>query len=73
MFTNLPKQEGGGPFKSGENKKLFYDALPNKFQRKEVIELAKKHDIGIRTMDDFLKSCLNKYLTKNNKGVYEKI
>jgi hypothetical protein len=73
MFNNLPKQDGISDFKKGNNKKQFLDALPSKFQRKDVIELAKKYDMGERTMDDFLKSCLNKYLTKNNKGVYEKL
>ena len=66
MFTNLPKQGEQGPFKSGENKKKFFDALPNKFQRKEAIEIGKKFDIGERSVGNFLKSCLGKYSTKIN-------
>lgn len=73
MFTNLPKQGEQGPFKSGENKKKFFDALPNKFQRKEAIEIGKKFDIGERSVGNFLKSCLNNYLTQPKTGFYEKI
>ena len=72
MFTNLPKQGEQGPFKSGQNKKLFFDALPSKFQRKEAIEIGKKFDIGERSVGNFLKSCLNKYLIQPKTGFYEK-
>jgi hypothetical protein len=73
MFTNLPKQGEQGPFKSGENKKKFFDALPNNFQRKEAIEIGKKFDIGERSVGNFLKSCLGKYLKQPKTGFYEKI
>lgn len=72
MFTNLPKQREQGPFKSGENKKKFFDALPNKFQRKEAIEIGKRFDIGERSVGNFLKLCLGKYLTQPKTGFYEK-
>lgn len=72
MFTNLPKQGEQGPFKSGENKKKFFDALPNKFQRKEAIEIGKRFDIGERSVGNFLKLCLGKYLTQPKTGFYEK-
>ncbi|EOG6905481.1 DUF3987 domain-containing protein [Flavobacterium psychrophilum] len=73
MFENLPKQGEQGPFKSGENKKLFYDALPNEFQRKEAIEIAVNFNIKERTADNFLKACLGKYLIKSDTGIYKKI
>ena len=73
MFTNLPKQGEQGPFKSGENKKMFLDALPDKFQRKEAIEIGKKFDIGERSVGNFLKSCLGKYLEQPEYGNYRKI
>jgi hypothetical protein len=73
MFTNLPKQGEQGPFKSGQNKKLFFDALPSKFQRKEAIEIGKRFDIGERSVGNFLKSCLGKYLEQPEYGKYEKI
>ena len=72
MFENLPKQGEQGPFKSGENKKLFYDALPNEFQRKDAIEIAKNFNISERSVATFLKSCLGQYLTQPKTGFYEK-
>ena len=72
MFNNLPKQDGDSSFNKSSNKKLFLEALPNKFQRKEVIELAKKHQMSERTMDEFLKSCIGKYLVQPKTGFYEK-
>lgn len=72
MFNNLPKQGEQGPFKAGENKKLFYDALPNEFQRKEAIEIAVNFNIKERTADNFLKTCLGKYLIKSDTGLYKK-
>nr|WP_315232687.1 DUF3987 domain-containing protein [uncultured Flavobacterium sp.] len=73
MFENLPKQEGGGIFKSGENKKLFYDALPNNFQRKEAVEIAKNFSISERSVGTFLKSCLGRFLEQPEYGFYRKI
>lgn len=73
MFENLPQQGEQGPFKSGENKKRFFDSLPKKFQRKEAIEIGKKFDIGERSVGNFLKSCLDKYLKQPKTGFYEKL
>jgi hypothetical protein len=72
MFENLPKQEEGGVFKSGQNKKLFFDALPQRFTRGEAVELAISFNIAERTVGTFLKSCLGKYLQQPEYGVYEK-
>ena len=74
MFENLPKQddEEQGPFKSGQNKKLFFDALPTRFTRKEAVDLASSFNIAERTVGTFLKSCLGKYLQQPEYGVYEK-
>jgi hypothetical protein len=73
MFTNLPKQGEQGPFKSGQNKKKFFEALPDKFQRKEAVEIGKKFDIGERSVGNFLKSCLGKFLEQPDYGNYRKI
>jgi len=73
MFTNLPKQGEQGAFKSGSNKKQFLEALPIKFQRKEAVEIAKRYNIGERSADMFLKSCLGKYLVQPEFGFYEKM
>ena len=72
MFNNLPKQGEQGPFKSGQNKKQFLDTLPNRFSRKEAIELAKKFNMSERTVDSFLKNCLGNYLQQPEYGMYEK-
>jgi hypothetical protein len=73
MFNNLPKQGEQGPFKSGQNKKQFLETLPEHFQRKEAIELAKRFNIGERSVDTFLKACLGTYLTQPKTGYYEKV
>lgn len=75
MFENLPKQEDdeNGPFKKGQNKKLFFDALPNHFTRKEAVELGATFNIAERTVGTFLKSCLGKYLQQPEYGTYTKI
>jgi hypothetical protein len=73
MFNNLPKQEEQGPFKSGENKKQFFDALPKRFARVEAIELAKNFNIAERTVGTLLKNCLGKHLSQPEYGVYEKV
>jgi len=73
MFENLPKQGEQGPFKSGENKKMFFDALPVEFQRKEAIAIATLFNLKERTTDNFLKDCLGKYLIKSDTGVYKKV
>ena len=75
MFENLPKQEDeeNGPFKKGQNKKLFFDALPDNFSRKEAVELGATFNIAERTVGSFLKSCLGKYLQQPEYGTYTKI
>lgn len=73
MFENLPKQEEGSVFKSGQNKKQFFDALPQRFTRKEAVALATTFNIAERTVGSFLKSCLGKYLQQPEYGAYTKI
>ncbi len=74
MFVNLPKQdnEEQGPFKSLKNKKLFFDALTNRFTRKEAVEVGTNFNMEVRTVGSFLKSCLGKYLEQPEYRVYEK-
>jgi hypothetical protein len=73
MFENLPKQEEGGVFKSRQNKKLFFDALPQRFTRGEAIELAKNFNMAERTTGTLLKKCLGTHLAQPEYGVYEKV
>jgi hypothetical protein len=73
MFTNLPKDEEQKEFKSSQNKMAFLKALPNKFQRKVAVEIGKSFNLAERTVGDFLKNCLGKYLSQPKTGWYEKI
>lgn len=73
MFNNLPKQEEKGPFKSGQNQKLFFDALPTHFSRKKAVELAVQFNIAERTVDSLLKTCVGTYLKQPKYGNYEKL
>jgi hypothetical protein len=72
MFNNLPKQGDQGPFKSGEKKKHFFDALPINFQRKEAIEIGTTYKLSERTVDNLLKACLGIHLTQPEYGFYRK-
>ena len=72
MFNNLPKQGEQGPFKTGEKKKQFFEALPTEFKRKEAIEIGKTYKLSERTIDNLLKACLGTLLTKTEYGNYKK-
>jgi hypothetical protein len=73
MFNNLPKQGDQGPFKSGEKKKQFFDALPLEFQRKQAVEIGVTYKLSERTVDNLLKACLGSHLTQPDYGVYKKV
>ncbi|WP_366182994.1 DUF3987 domain-containing protein [Flavobacterium ovatum] len=73
MFNNLPKQGDQGPFKSGEKKKQFFDALPIEFQRKQAVEIGITYKLSERTVDNLLKACLGSHLTQPDYGVYKKV
>lgn len=73
MFNNLPKQDEKGVFKTSQNKELFLESLPGNFSRKDAVELGKNFSMSERTVDSFLKKCLEKYLVQPKTGYYEKI
>jgi hypothetical protein len=73
MFNNLPKQGEQGPFKTGEKKKQFFEALPNEFKRKEAIKIGATYKLSERTIDNLLKACLGTHLIQPEYGVYTKI
>jgi len=73
MFNNLASQSEPITYKMGNNKKAFYEALPQSFQRKEAIELGAKHSLSERSVDDFLKNSVPKLLFKPKTGWYEKL
>jgi hypothetical protein len=71
MFNELPKSSTG----TDKALKKFFDLLPDKFQRKEAIELAlNKLQIKERTADGYLSKLLaSKLLDNPRSGQYEKI
>lgn len=73
MFHNLPKQGEATLFKSGDNKRKFFDALPHGFKRAEAIELGKKFHLSTRSVDSLLKELNGRYLLQPQFGQYSKI
>ena len=73
MYSNLPKEAEHSLFKTSQNKKKFLEALPKKFKRNEAVEMGKIFNISERSVGDFLKVCLGKYLMQPRTGYYEKI
>ncbi|MEI6122712.1 MAG: DUF3987 domain-containing protein [Bacteroidota bacterium] len=73
MFHNLPKQNENSVFRSGDNKRKFFDALPNDFKRAEAIEIGKTFNLSTRSIDSLLKELAGKFLTQPQYGSYTKI
>ncbi|TPV31944.1 DUF3987 domain-containing protein [Paucihalobacter ruber] len=73
MFNNLPSKSDKSFFKTGSNKELFYNALPNEFGRKEAITLGPNFNLGQRSVDSILKKCLGIFLEQPKTGFYKKI
>jgi hypothetical protein len=73
MYSSLPKETEQSLYKTGQNKKEFLEALPSIFKRNEAVEIGKRFNISERSVGDFLKVCLGKYLMQPRTGYYEKI
>lgn len=73
MFNNLASQSEPITYKMVNNKKAFYEALPQSFQRKEAIELGANYNLSERSVDDFLKNSVPELLFKPKTGWYEKV
>ncbi|HOG20731.1 MAG TPA: DUF3987 domain-containing protein, partial [Salinivirgaceae bacterium] len=73
MFHNLPKQNDSAVFRSGDNKRKFFDALPSDFKRAEAIELGKQYNLSTRSVDNLLKELTGRYLSQPQYGCYSKI
>ncbi len=73
MFHNLPKQGDSAVFKSGDNKRKFFEALPHDFKRAEAAELGKKYNLSPRSVDSLLKELTGRYLVQPQFGCYSKI
>ena len=72
MFHNLPKQNDATLFKNGDNKRRFFDALPESFKRAEAIELGKKYNLSPRSVDGLLKELNGHLLAQPQFGCYNK-
>jgi len=72
MYNNLPKKEETGVFKGANNKKQFFEALPQNFKREEAILIGKKYQLKDRSIDNLLKSLLGSHLTQPSYGHYQK-
>ena len=72
MYNNLPKKEETGVFKGANNKKQFFEALPQNFKREEAIIIGKKYQLKDRSIDNLLKSLLGSHLTQPSYGHYQK-
>lgn len=74
MFNNLPTQQDIAPYLDGENKRTFFNALPQEFLRKFAVDLGKKHfDISARSVDEVLRLAVNaNKLEKLKAGHYRK-
>jgi len=73
MFNNLPKQNETMQFHSGDNKRKFFDALPQDFTRQQAVETGKQFQLAARTVDDILRNTTGKALEKLKPGHYRKI
>ncbi len=73
MFHNLPKQNDNAVFRSGDNKRKFFDALPSDFKRSAAIELGKKYNLSTRSVDNLLKELTGNYLSQPQYGCYSKL
>jgi hypothetical protein len=72
MFHNLPKQGDSAVFKSGDNKRKFFEALPHDFKRAKATELGKKFNLSTRSVDALLKELTGRYLVQPQFGCYSK-
>jgi hypothetical protein len=73
MYNNLPKKDYGMNFRSGDNKRKFFDALPEEFSRKEAVALGPQFNLKERSVDGFLKIATGVSLSKLSNGLYKKI
>jgi len=72
MFHNLPRQNETAVFKNGDNKRRFFEALPDSFKRAEAIDLGKTFNLSIRSVDGLLKELIGRYLAQPQFGCYQK-
>jgi len=73
LFDRLPKPRGTRFNELPNHKRLFYESLPNSFQRKEAVEIGIQFGVTDRTVTRYLKSLLTAgFLSQSKYGMYEK-
>lgn len=72
MFNNLPKQQNATIFQTGDNKRKFFEALPQEFTRAEAVTLGQQYKLSTRSVDDLLRNATPSLLTKLKAGHYQK-
>ncbi len=72
LYERLPQQESGALSKVSTSKESFYQALPERFRRKEAIGVGKDLRLSAATVDRFLKQLLGTLLEQPEYGVYKK-
>jgi hypothetical protein len=60
-------------FKSRNNKRLFFEALPDIFSLKEAVEVGLKFHMQSRTVSSVLSSCMPYLIKQPRYGLYEKV
>jgi hypothetical protein len=73
MFNNLPKQSEATQFKTGDSKRKFFKALPEKFTCQQAVEIGKQFQHSPRTVDDILHDATVKALEKLKADHYRKL
>jgi|AntRauTorcE11898_2_1112593.scaffolds.fasta_scaffold01254_6 hypothetical protein len=71
LFHILPKTSDKNG--KGERPHIFFEALPDKFETAEAVEVAKKLDIPERTSKRWLSDWNEKYIKRIKRGFYEKM
>ena len=73
LFGMLGKAKGINYQQLPNRKKQFYENLPERFKRKEAIEIGKALGSSRATIDRWLKQMTKDYLEQSEYGLYQKI
>ena len=72
MFNNLPRQQENNNFQGGNNKRKFFEALPQTFIRAVAVKLGSGYSLSARTVDEILRNALPNLLNKQKAGLNQK-
>ncbi|MFK8008965.1 MAG: DUF3987 domain-containing protein [Saprospiraceae bacterium] len=73
LFGMLGKAKGVNYQRLPNRKKQFFEKLPERFQRKEAIEIGKSLGLSRTSIDRWLKQMTEDYLEQSEYGMYQKI